>query len=465
LVSNDLEQLEAAAQLRCRLRSGEEDMVPHGKGPRGHFLIGALLEYEEDRLGFLMNCAREYGGVVPLARDLYFLADAELMRQALVRTNDEFIKSTNFLRDKVDGRKDATSTQRWMHARGAALRGLNKHVVEAHVERIGACVEARLGEWDPGLRIDVVHELELVTSDLVADYCFGSRSRGVPERSGAMLDALFPIVSSPFRYPRWLPIPRNRQVARELARLEATVAERLVTIRADGGAEWSLARELLERGLDDHAAGQTLIATLLAAHGVPAAALAWTWYLLGTHDAERRRVQDEVVAALGRGPVSARVMGDLPYLVAVVRESLRLYPPTWLNAREVHREITLGDVRLRPGQRIMFSPYVVQRDPRYFDEPDAFLPGRWLGQESRVSRAAYVPFGGGPRACLGYGLAMTELVVVMALIARRFELRLDAPERVTPDARRTLTPASLYAVPQSRTAQRAGSRAGSALVS
>jgi cytochrome P450 len=134
----------------------------------------------------------------------------------------------------------------------------------------------------------------------------------------------------------------------------------------------------------------------------------------------------------------------LPYTQAVVRESLRLYPPVWLIARKSVVDRQFDDYRLRPGEHVMLSAYVVHRDERFFPEPDAFRPERWLtGETAKLPRFAYFPFGGGPRICMGYTLAMTELTLITAELVRRFILAVPDPDRVRVDSRRMLVPDGL----------------------
>jgi cytochrome P450 len=123
----------------------------------------------------------------------------------------------------------------------------------------------------------------------------------------------------------------------------------------------------------------------------------------------------------------------------VVREALRLYPPTVELGRETVQEVEIGGYRLPAGTNVMFTPYTVHRDARWFDDPDAFRPERWADRLARrIPRFAYFPFGGGPRVCLGQQFALIEAVLVVADIARQYRLILEANTEVRPDPALTL---------------------------
>src|SRR5262249_48319102 len=171
----------------------------------------------------------------------------------------------------------------------------------------------------------------------------------------------------------------------------------------------------------------------LAGHETTALTLSWAWWLLARHPGAEDRLAAEVDEVLaGRRPAVA----DLPrlrYAEGVVLESMRLYPPAYVIGREAVREVVVGGSRVPPGTTVLMSQWVVHRDPRHFDKPDAFLPERWGdGLAQRLPKYAYFPFGGGPRLCVGNAFAMMEAVLVLATLARRFRFTLLPGEEVVP---------------------------------
>jgi cytochrome P450 len=169
--------------------------------------------------------------------------------------------------------------------------------------------------------------------------------------------------------------------------------------------------------------------------------LAWTWYLLGENPAVEARLHEELQNVLnGRSPEPAD-FPKLPFLYAVMHEVLRLYPPAYITARTSIEPCQIGGYDFPAGTTILMSQWVMHRDPRYYDDPDAFCPGRWLeGLADRLPGGAYFPFGGGPRRCIGQGFAMLEAATVIATLAQRFRFRLVPGHPVVPEPLITLRP-------------------------
>ena len=184
-----------------------------------------------------------------------------------------------------------------------------------------------------------------------------------------------------------------------------------------------------------------VITLFLAGHETTALTLSWTFYLLSRHPDARAALEAEVDAALlGRSPGAADLF-RLPFTEAVVSEALRLYPPAYVLGREAAEDTEIGGFPAPRGTTVFMSPWVVHRDPRYFEDPEAFRPQRWLdGLAKRLPRCAYLPFGGGPRLCIGQSFAMMEAVLLLATVCQRFRLTLEPDQPITPFASITLRP-------------------------
>jgi len=179
----------------------------------------------------------------------------------------------------------------------------------------------------------------------------------------------------------------------------------------------------------------------LAGHETTALTLAWTWYLLSQNPAAETRLHEELRDVLGGRPPEVADLARLPYLHAVVSEVLRLYPPAYLLARTAIAPFTIGGYDFGPGETVLMSQWVMHRDSRYYDEPDAFRPERWLdGLADRLPPGAYFPFGDGPRRCIGQGFAMLESALVIGTLAQQFQFRLAPGRPVVPEPLVTLRP-------------------------
>jgi cytochrome P450 len=185
-----------------------------------------------------------------------------------------------------------------------------------------------------------------------------------------------------------------------------------------------------------------VVTIFLAGHETTASALTWSWYLLAQHPAAEARLHAELDAVLegGRLPTVA----DLPalrYTEMVVAETMRLYPPAWTIGRLAIEDHEVGGYLIPKGSLVLVSQYVVQRDPRFFPDPERFDPERFT-PEAKAARPpfAYFPFGGGPRRCIGEGFAWMEAVLILAALARRWRLRLPPGAVVPTEPRITLRP-------------------------
>jgi cytochrome P450 len=229
---------------------------------------------------------------------------------------------------------------------------------------------------------------------------------------------------------------------RERAELEAVVDPIVARKRAQSGGDDLLATllELRDEGggaLGDVDVRNELITFVLAGHETTASALTWCWALLATHPEAEARLHEELARVLGERAPEIDDLPALRYTAHVFDEALRLYPPAAAFARRPLADVELGGYAIPRGSSIFVSPYVTHRNPRYFRDPDAFVPERWDGEPP--PKFAFFPFGGGAKMCIGEPFARAEGVLVLATLARRFRLRIDAP--VTPGPSALLRPA------------------------
>ena len=181
---------------------------------------------------------------------------------------------------------------------------------------------------------------------------------------------------------------------------------------------------------------------LLAGHETTALALSWTWYLLSRHPEVEAKLLEELREVLGDRAPAVEDLPRLRYTEMVIKESMRLYPPAWGISREAKEECEVGGYRVPAGTQLLIVLWAMHRDPRYFKDPERFDPDRWEdGFAKSMPKHAYLPFGAGPRLCIGSTFAMTETILLLATIAKEFRLELTPEQqRVTPQPSTTLRP-------------------------
>jgi cytochrome P450 len=245
-----------------------------------------------------------------------------------------------------------------------------------------------------------------------------------------------------FSWPEWVPTKNNRLRKQGRAVMYGTIDDIIVERRAaavngqvaDTGDLLSmllLARDEDGRFMPDNQVRDELVTLFAAGHETTSNALTWTWYLLSQHPEIEAKLHQEIDEVLnGRLPTLSD-LPNLPYAEMILKESMRLYPPAWtLSTRQATEDTTIGRYPFPKDRLVFVAPYVVHRRPEFFPDPERFDPERFTPEnEKKLPRYAYMPFGAGPRVCIGNSFAMMEAQLILATIAQRCRLELD-PEQV-----------------------------------
>jgi cytochrome P450 len=265
----------------------------------------------------------------------------------------------------------------------------------------------------------------------------------IASRGGRLQPLVAAIAPLFFALRRVTPQSARFLFARERAELEAVVDPIIARRRSEPGGD-DLLSMLLEvrdedgRGLTDVDVRNELITFVLAGHETTSSALTWAWYSIGRDPAIEARLHAELDEVLGTRAPSMDDIGRLTYTSHLFDEALRLYPPAAAFGRRPIEDVEIGGYRVPRGASVFVSPFVTQRNVRYFANPDAFDPERWSGEAP--PRFAFFPFGGGSKMCIGEPFARAEGVLVLATIARRWRLRLNDARRVDPAPSALLRP-------------------------
>jgi cytochrome P450 len=178
-----------------------------------------------------------------------------------------------------------------------------------------------------------------------------------------------------------------------------------------------------------------------AGHETTAVALTWTWYLLSQHPEVEARLHEELNIALGGRQPTLEDLPRLPYTEMIIKEAMRLYPPAFGTTREANTNAEIAGYTIKKGQVVYVNIYGVHRDSRFFPDPDRFDPERFSPEnEKQIQKYAYLPFGGGPRVCIGNAFAMMEARLILATVAQKYRLKLAPGHQVAPSRLFTLRP-------------------------
>lgn len=433
--------------------------APLPPGPKGHFITGNLVEFSEDPLGFLTRCAREYGDVARLGQTNYLIAHPDLIERVFVNGEGHFVKFVTLARESQrssGGFPEAmmnSEGEEWLRKRRRVQPAFHRKYVAACGEKVISLTERLLDTWRPGEPRDVCVDMSELSLDVVSRFLFNIPVNDEARHVAAAVDAIMRLTRSPFRFPAWMPTPNNVRLRRSLRQLDTVLDGIIRRYPRRSGEPEDLLGILLrsEPPLTGPQLRDELATMIMSGHETTADALVWTFVLLSQHPGIQERLVAELDEVLDGRPPSAEDLPRLRYTEAVVKESLRLYSPAWMTSREAIRDCELGGFHVPAGTTLGISQWVTHRDPRYYEEPEAFRPERWLSESiKQLPKYAWFPFGGGPRQCIGSSLAMLELVLMTACVVRRFRLELAPDCEVKPHPSLALQPVGVRIVPHPR---------------
>jgi cytochrome P450 len=431
---------------------------PPLRGPKGAPLVGSLLAMRRDPLGFFVKAARDYGDVVycKIARgEVFLLVHPDHIKEVLVTRQHDFMKGRGIQWAKNFLGEGLLTSEGGFHTRQRRLSqpAFHRQRLQAYGKVMTDYGVRARERWKDGQVVDVAREMMALTMAVVAKTLFDADVEGEAEEIGTSLTAILSLFHR-FNHPlanlvNRLPLPSNIRFARARARLDAIIYRIIAERRKSGRDHGDLMSMLLLARDEDGDGGRMtdrqlrdeVMTLFLAGHETTANALTWTLYLLSQNPEAEALFHAELDAVLGGRTPTAEDIPALRVTDGVFAESMRLYPPAWGLGRKALRDVVLDGVTLPAGAYVVMSPYVTQRDPRFFPDPLRFDPGRWT-PEARAARPkfAYFPFGGGARGCIGEPFAWMEGVLLLATLAERFRFRLVAGQRVVPYALITLRP-------------------------
>jgi cytochrome P450 len=413
---------------------------------------------QQDPIGFFSELAATQGDVAEFAlagRRAFLVGAPTLIEEVLVTHQRKFVKGPALRRARqLFGRGVLTSEgEQHRRQRRIVMPAFHQQRVTMYADTISSYAASRCADWKHGRTLDIVREMNDLTLDIVAKTLFGTEfgsSAGEVRRAITWAVESFDLFGSTMADSKDSPAAGGRMRRFRAARtsLDAIVNQMIESRRAKSDTSMDLMSLLLAArredttgSLDDDWIRDEILTMLLAGHETTANALSWVWYLLGSHPHVEARLHAELDEALGgRTPGVA----DVPRLIRtrhVFQEALRLYPSAWVIARLAVEEHEFGATRIPADALVVISPFLVHRDPRFFPNPTAFDPDRWQQDEpGSRPKCAYLPFGAGPRGCIGETFAWMEGILVVATIAAQWTLRPLAVREVSMEPRFTLRP-------------------------
>jgi cytochrome P450 len=456
---------------------------PHG--PRSWLPGGDFWAFRRDPLTFLPHVARTYGDLARLwfgKQRVYLVSRPEWIEDVLVTSASRFGKGVALERARrVLGNGLLTS--------GGAEHLRQRRIIQPlfhrqHVQGFAEAMVKHAARWAdavaPDSELDMGSQMGALTLAIVGETLFSSDVQDdADEVRAALGDAVagFALAFVPMvERLEHLPLPIFRRMRDARMRLDRVIRKVITRRREElqrhGDNDGSPGhRDLVSMllaardpdnpnalGMSDEQIRDEAITIFLAGHETTANAMAWTWHLLGAAPEVESRLHAEIDRVLGHRLPTAEDVPRLEWTRAIVAESMRLWPPAWTMGRRVLQTHSLGGYTMEAGSLVIMSQWVVHHDPRWWDRPDAFVPDRWLsalddargsplddarGKSATRPKYAYFPFGGGSRVCIGESFAWTELILLLATIAQRWQFRPLPGAVPEPEPRITLRPKGL----------------------
>jgi cytochrome P450 len=422
-------------------------------------LIGALDVFRMEQLAFYRHLAQVCGDVggfsVGLA-DFIVFNTSELAHAVLVEHAADFDKGEvvrRAFRPAIGNGLFINEGASWRRQRKLMAPSFQPRHIASYAETMVGYAERAQAEWIEGEVLEIDHEMMRVTMSIVGKVLFDADVFTEADELGAAvrtaLGYVSTVLNSPISFPLEWSLPGHRRVREAVAFIRARLLQMIDERRAhpENVRDDFLSVLLRARdeddgsGMSDEQLVDEAVTLFGAGHETTSMALTWAWYLLATHPDIYSRMQREVDEVLqGRAPAYAD-LARLPYTLQVLKESMRLYPPAFMVGRAALRDVVIDGYPIRRGQFVLISTYTMQRRADYFPDPEHFDPDHFAPEHEReLPRYAYIPFGAGPRICIGNHFALMEGHLLLATLAQRVRFELVPGQDVTPIVRVTMRP-------------------------
>ncbi len=425
-------------------------------GPKPLPIVGNILQMRKDPLAFVTSLQRIYGDVATFylgKTPAVLFTRPEAIRYILIENARNFTnrEATENLRLILGDGLLSIDGEFHRQQRRMVQPAFHKQRVEGYRDAMVACTERILGEWQAKPQVDMAWEMMRLTMHIVAKALFNVDLTSQSEHIGQALSDAAQYANrsrAPFQRLRInLPFTAYGKYIRARRFLDETVATIITRHRSSGEDTGDVISMLLSAqdedggSMTDKQVRDETLTLLAAGHATTANTLTWTFYLLSQHPPIRERLLDELQRVLGGRAPTVDDLAHLPYLDLVIKESMRLYPPAWAQARYTVGDFEYGSYHIPHGTIIILSQWVTHRLPDLWPEPEQFKPERFDPEQGqKYPPQAYFPFGAGSRICIGMPFANLEARILLATILQRYVPRLIPGFPVVPQPMVTLFP-------------------------
>jgi cytochrome P450 len=409
---------------------------------------------------FFLRTALQHGGVAQLGRpDRLLVTNPAGIQHVLLDHQHNYIKGkyAERLRLLIGNGLPVNDGASWLSQRRLMQPAFHRQRLASLVSTLSDTIAAMLQRWQPAIEagrpIDMALEMRSLAQDCIVKTMFGvDLDMGQADRLGRSFTALTDYIA--YRTSAWLPFPehwrtpRNNRFRNAQQHIDRSVASLIDKRRQAGVGGADIISMLLAARDQDTGAGMSdaqlrdeVRTIFFAGYETTASALAWAWYLLAQHPQIEQRVHQEVTQVLGDRLPALQDLPSLAYTRMVIEEAMRLYPPGWMTWRTVIEDDRIDGYHIPAGAKLVISPYVTHRLPSLWEQPEVFDPQHFAPERAaQRHRYAYLPFGAGPRMCIGSNLARMEMQLTIAMVSQACHVQLASGRAIQPHPSITFQP-------------------------
>ncbi len=416
-------------------------LPPHP--PLTHFFYRNALEIVRDKIIAFEKFRYKMGPIYEVKtpfRKVIATSNPDHIKQVLQENNKNYTKS--FAYDKLRlllGNGLLTSEgDFWRRQRRLAQPAFYKEKLAEIGKGMIQETEEMLKKWESyaltGESLNLTQEMTGITLSIVAKALFFSdlttKTDEISKDVTIAIEEGSNRIDNPWALPIWVPTPHNRHIQKTVNRLDAVIYG-MIEYRRKSGHQYMDLLSMLMDAVDEETGEKMenlqlrdeVMTIFIAGHETTATAMHWILFLLLSNPDKLKILEKEVLEITGDGIFTVEKLRNMPYLKQVIEEGMRLYPPAYVVGRRSIQADKLGEYDIPPGYNVVMPVYVLHRDPEYWENPLAFKPERFHPDTMKsVHKYAYLPFGGGPRLCIGNNFALMEMQIILAMMLQRFSL-------------------------------------------